>query len=185
MAENETLDLRHPNSRRWRHLCSLVRDRKPEQKIAEEAIDCLYQTWKRLSNLLPLRRLIDAASGDLGHFHRLVAECGRAREYAQLFQQQAGRGRSERQVVEAVLVATLHRFFDQIAIEAGGQEGGPDFNTIERIFERVEFLASQEIGHLANQIVENPHAPLKRPPKIRKLRKKENSDLIDISLLEN
>ncbi len=53
MAENEALDL-SGNSGRWRRLVKRIGSDEPSGQIADDAVQCLYRTFKNLVELLAL-----------------------------------------------------------------------------------------------------------------------------------
>lgn len=163
MAENETLDLDHPNSARWRRLWRLIEAGEPEAVVRTESTRYLYKTLQNVCKLIPIDRLLSAAAGESARVHEIVRTCDDGRDYAQLFELEANQGLDRVKIVENVLHATLDRFLDQIGMRVVGSGAWPDFATYRTFHGRISRSLTGDIRTLAERIAANPHTPPKMP----------------------
>jgi hypothetical protein len=114
MAENETLDLWHKNSGRWRYLHNKYQIRCSVSAIAEETLSCLSRSLKKISKNIPITDLLDCVS-DGKDVHGIIRNCHFSRDYAELFEIASNKGlRDKTQIMALVLRTICSKFSDQI-----------------------------------------------------------------------
>lgn len=183
MAENETLDLWGRNSGRWQRWLKGIESGERVEWIADEATRCLHLTWKKLVELLPLERLLDAAKLDDQTIHDVVRKCRKGRDYAELFEQLAAIHSDPAALVESVLRATVERIFDQVEFEVVGAGHWPDMVRFRMMRQHVQTLMRDDVGRLARKIAHHPNEKPRMPARSADLKEKDQRDLQNQSLL--
>ncbi len=183
MAENETLNLKDRHSARWRALMKLVAQRPSVGEVREETVRCLYVAAKNLVELLPLGELLAAAAGDNGPVAEIVARCSIGRDYAQLFERQADRRLTRKQVMRNVFVSALDTFFDQVSFRLAPAENPWTFSSLRNFFGQVKQEGMEDIRQLAAKVASNPHEAPKMPALSEAAKEQRRRQLTDMSLL--
>ncbi len=183
MAENETLDLKHVNSARWRKLRQLITDGETDEKILTEAEQCLYRTFKNVCKLIPVDRLLSAAAGQNGEIYDIVKGCRMARDYAQLFEREANQGLDRQPIMENVVRATLDNFLDGTEIEAVPSQRWRSFSALNQFYRGLNQLFDETIHKLAQKIVQHPDKPPSLPPLSKEAKEERRRELNKMSLL--
>ena len=183
MAENETLDLWGRHSARWQRWLKRIERGDSVEQIADEAMWCLHKTFKNVVELLPVERLLEAATDEDRTIRDVVRECRKGREYAELFEQYAAIHSDPAALVEAVLRATVERFFDQIAMKVVGNGHWPDMAGFSIMRESVKTLMRDGVGRLARKIADHPNEKPRMPGRSADQKEKDQRDLQNQSLL--
>ena len=183
MAENETLDLWGVYSRRWQRLLKRIENDDPVEQISNDAIRCLYRTFKNLVELLPLQELLDAAQRADQTIHDVVRECRQGRDFAEIFEQLAAIHTDPAALVESVLRATVERFFDQIELKVVGDGRWPDMARFRIMREDVKARMRDGVGRLARKIADHPNEKPRMPARSTDQKEKDQRDLQKQSLL--
>ena len=183
MAENETLDISDRYSGRWRRLLRRIESDDPVEQIADDAVWCLHKTFKNLVELLPVERLLEAATDEDQTIHDVVRECRKARDYAEMFEQLAAIHTDPTALVESVLRATVERFFDQIELEVVGDGHWPDMERFSIMRESVKSLMRDGVARLARKIEDHPNEKPRMPARSAEQKEKDQRDLQNQSLL--
>ncbi len=183
MAENETLDLWDRYSGRWKRLLGLVERSEPTDTIADEAVRCLYRTFKNLVELLPLKEMLQAASrGDRAAVDDVVRRCRKARDYAELIAQEAAVTNMPARLLEGVARGAVDEFLDQIGMKVLGDDHWPDLARFRVLRENVERLMRVDITRLARQVAAHPNEKPRMPAKSAEQHEQEQRDLLGMSL---
>jgi len=183
MAENETLDLWNKQSRRWWQLLKKIESGEPAEEIADEAERCLSRTLKSLVELLPLGKMLEAATrGDKRALWAIVRERRWGRDYAELIAQQASIDSDPVRLLEGVLRGTADRFLDQIGVEVVGYNHSPNMGGFRFLREKVLTLMQPGIARLARQIAEHPGKKPRLPARSTAQRARDQRDLLSLSL---
>lgn len=182
MAENETLDLWDRHSGRWRHLLKRVERDEPADQIADDAVRCLYKTFKNLVELLPLGKLFDAAKLGPDKVREVVRRCRKEGGYAELFAQQAAIHTDPVQIIEGVARATVDRFLDQIELKVVGDGHWPDMARFRIMRENVVMLMRDDLARLARKVADRPNEKPRMPARSADQKEKDQRDLLNLSL---
>ena len=178
MAENETLDLWGRNSGRWRALLKRVKSGDAPAELADEAIHCLYRTFKIVVGLAPLDQLLDAAERGGPELHELVRRCRDGRDYAQLIEQSAAVESSRECILEGVLHTTLERFFQQIQLKLDW----PQMAQFRTDRSEIHRRATNEISRLAGQLARRPSEPPRMPARSKEQKEQQQKAIYRMSL---
>lgn len=182
MAENETLELGHPNSGRWRRLRQRFRDGEHVDDIAGDATRCLTQLFKGLVKLLPLPELLEAVSRGPREVQAVVRNCTKGRDYAQLFDQSSHLTTNPQAVVASVLRATLDEFFDHFGHELIGSQRYPTALSFRVFCGEIRSRTREDIVRLSQQICSDPRQPPRKPPRSPQEKDREQQKLYSLSL---
>ena len=183
MAENETLDLWDRHSRRWQRMLRRIESDDPVERIADDAVWCLHKTFKNLVVLLPVERLLEAATDEDRTIRDVARECRRGREYAELFAQQTAIHTDPVQIVEGVARATVDRFLDQIELKVVGEGHWPDMARFRIMRENVMTLMRDRVARLARKVADHPSEKPRMPARSADQKEKDQRDLQSQSLL--
>jgi hypothetical protein len=184
MAENETLDLMHRNSGRWRQLCKRVAAAESDDRITGMAVGCLYKTFQKVCQLIALDDLLSAAAGKDGHIWDIVRGCREGRDYAELFALEAKQGLDRQTIAENVVWATVYKFLDQIKMSVVPSETWPSFRSLEEhCYQSLKQSLGPRIRRLAQQIAQNPGKAPRMPPVSKDAKEKQHKSLLSTSLL--
>jgi hypothetical protein len=182
MAENETLDLWDRHSGRWRQLLKKIDSKQPLEDIADEVVRCLYATFKHLVDLLPLERIIDAATRDDHAIRDVVRECRKAHEYADLFVQVAAIHADPAALIGGVARAAVDRFLDQIEMKVVGDDHWPDMARFRVMRDDVMGRIKEAVARLASQVAKNPNEKPRMPARSAERKARDERDLLTLSL---
>ena len=109
MAENETLDIGHARSGRWRKWRDLILSQGSVDEIAAEGVRCLAQTFKKLQQILahdndlPLKEILRVAADPDGDFSAIIRRSRYGRDYLEVFESQSSQALDDRSILENVL----------------------------------------------------------------------------------
>lgn len=181
MAENESLDLWNRNSGRWRRFlqsCEMhLQGKRPAGSVARDAVECLYRVSKNLVEL-PLNDFFCAARETGAAASVVLRKCRRHRDYAELFAHFSHIHADPVRLVEAVLNATIQRYFDQIAMKLG-----PDcWANMARCKLSAETLMRHDVSRLAKQILTHPTERPRMPRRSIDQKLEDEKDLLHLSL---
>ena len=182
MAENETLDISGRCSGRWRRLLKRIENDDPVEQIADDAVWCLRMTFKNLVELLPLERLLEAATDEHCTIRDVVRECRMGREYADLFVQQTAIHTDPVQIVEGVARATVDRFLDQIELKVVGHGHWPDMPCYHTMRENVMALIRDDVADLARRVADCPNEKPRMPRRSANQVEQDQRNLLSLSL---
>jgi hypothetical protein len=188
MAENETLDLGHYRSGRWRKLRDSIRAGKSAIEVADEGSRCLTQTFKNLQKLfeedngIPLKRVLMVATGEDGSFDEIMRQAHFGRDYLQFFESQCGQKLDQRTIVENVLTLTFDRFMDQIGLELIGGERFPDAKAFREFGLSVKDAMIDGMQKLGKQLAELPDAQVRMPSRTTAQKEQHQVDLLNMSI---
>ena len=182
MAENESLDIRDRHSGRWRRLLKGIERNDPVERIAVDAVWCLHKTFKNLVVLLPVERLLEAATDEDRTIREVVRECRKGREYAELFAQQTAIHTDPVQIVEGVAYATVDRFLDQIELKVVGHGHWPDMSRYRTMRENVMMLIRNDVANLARRVADCPNEKPRMPRRSADQIEQDQRDLLNLSL---
>ena len=177
MAENETLDISDRYSGRWRRLLKRIESDDPVEQIAVDAVWCLHKTFKNLVELLPVERLLEAATDEERTIRDVVRECRMGREYAELFAQQTAIHTDPVQIVAGVARATVNRFLDQIELKVVGHGHWPDMSRYSAMRENVMALIGDDVTDLARRVADCPN---EKPRMLRRSADRVEQDQRDL-----
>jgi len=182
MAENETLDLWSPSSRRWQQLLTKFEDDKSPEEIAEEATRCLYRTFKGLVDILPLKDLLNAAKRGPAAVEAIARCCPEAGEYAELIAQCSVMTSDPTELMKNVLFATYNRFLDQIEMKLLGPPPWLDVSEFSHVRYQVAALIKGDVDHLAQQVSENPTRRPRMPGRSLKQKEQDQRAMLGMSI---
>ena len=184
MAENETLDLWHKNSGRWRDLWRLIAQDAAEQDLHRQAEYCLYKTLQKLRDLIPLPEILGATAGESGNIAEIVRNCKQGRDYAQLFRLEASQGLDRKAIVGNVARATFQRFLDQMALKILSDDGRADLNGLGEQFTRLKASLEPSIERLAGQVAQRPDRSPRRRAASPEAKATDHTRLLGMSVLD-
>lgn len=182
MAENETLDIGHARSGRWRKWRDAIIRQDAVSEIASEGVLCLARTFKNLQQLfenenrVPLKEVLNAATGTDGDFDEILRRSRYGRDYLQMFASPLNQGLDDRSVLENVLVLTTDRFLDQIRQDAVGSS----FDNARSFREFALAVKDQMIDgiqKLSTQLADAPDRALRMPAQSQ-AEKEHNQDAL-------
>lgn len=187
MAENESLDLGHARSGRWRKWAESFRQRRSTPVLAKEGLRSLTKTISNVQKLMenenkvPIKELLVAAEGEDGSMEEVVKRSRCARDYAQLIASQADQGLDRRTIAENMLSLTTDRFLSQIGHDLidNGFEDAKSFREFA-LSVKEEMLGG--IASMASRIVEEPDLPLRMPRQTSSEKDKQQADLLAMSI---
>jgi hypothetical protein len=182
MAENETLDLHDRHSGRWRQLLKKIERNETADRIATETVLCLYKTFKNLVELLPLDKLLDAAKLGRDKLREVVRQCHKARDYAELFAQQAPLQTDPSKLIEGVARATVVTYFDRFGREVIGRGNWPDIARFRVLREDVSNLMRNDVERLARNVSDHPTEKPRMPARSPSQKEEEQNEILGISL---
>lgn len=182
MAENETLDLGHRNSGRWRRLLQRFRDGEHVDDIVRDATRCLTQSSKGLVKRLPLPELLEAVSRGPREVQAVVRKCAKWRHYAQLFEHSSHLTTNPQAVVAFVLRATLDEFLDQFGHELIGSQRYPTALSFRVFCDEIRSRTREDIVRLSQRICSDPQQPPRMPARSPQEKDREQQRLYSLSL---
>jgi hypothetical protein len=186
MAENEMLDMGHARNGRWQKWRDSIIGQGSVSEIANEGVRCLARTFKNLQQLfenengVPLREVLNAATGDDGNFDDIMRRSRYGRDYLQMFACPLNHGLDDRTVVENVLSFTVDRFLDQIREDAVGVTFD-DAKTFREFGLKVKDRMIDGIQNLSAQLADAPDRSLRMPGSLRQ-RRSNSSVMVSTTL---
>lgn len=180
MAENETLDLDHRNSGRWRVLQQMIERGATPEDVADEFYRCLVNTIKRVGERVPLAEFFDAVyrQDDDALANIVRYRCNEARDYAELLQQAASVDRDPSSIVDRFLRATVSAVLRRIEVRM-------DWATCARLRlarAAIESLMNGRIVALARKVGAHPDRKPSLPPRSAEQRQLDHQRLLSLSL---
>ena len=183
MAENETLDLMGRNSGRWRDLWRLMEKGERIDEIHEKAVRCLYTTYRRIYEDVPVGDLLRAACGEDGDVEQLARDCRTHTDYVDLFRLEASAGSDRKEVARGVSQGIVDRFLDQIGMKMLLSQDIVDIPKLRGLFASIKSTLAGPIDQLSGQLARNPDAAPRRPAATRETRERQQKELLTTSLL--
>jgi len=180
MAENETLDLDHRNSGRWRILQKTIEGGARPEEVAEELFRCLITAVKRVVERIPLAEFLDAAKrNDEDALANIVRyRCKDARDYAELLQQAACVNRDASSILDSFLRAIVRAMLRRIQVRV-------DWPTSARLRlarPAIESLMNGPIVALVRKVAAHPDRKPSLPPRSAEQRQQDHEKLLLLSL---
>lgn len=187
MAENETLDIGHARSGRWRKWRDSILSQGSADEIATEGVRCLVRTFKNLQqifeteNRVPLKEILDAATDPDGDFSDIIRRSRHGRDYLQMFESQSGQGLDDRSILENVLSLTTDRFLDQIRDDPSGTRFA-NAGAFREFASAVKERMIDGIQRLAGQMADAPDRPLRMPSQSQEQKDRHQAALLGMSI---
>ena len=183
MAENETLDLMGRNSGRWRDLYLLIAKGAGIDEIRDKAVRCLYTTYRKIYEDVPVGDLLRAACGEDGDVEQLARDCRKHTDYVGLFRLEASPGSARKEVARRVTEGIVDRFLDQIGMEMLLSQDTIDVHKLRVLFVSIKSTLADPIDRLSGQLARNPDAAPRRPAATKETRERQQKELLTTSLL--
>jgi hypothetical protein len=183
MAENESLELWDRDCRRWLPFLRKIEHGAPVNEIVATGLRCVCGASKRLTSLLPLAEILQAAKRrDHEAIHELVRPCWRARDYGELYEQCARNHSDPYSLEMAVKRQACDTILDQVEREIVRKGNWPDLARFR--VRRGQILAAIEDGlpGSARQVVNEPQRKPRMPTRSAAQKEKERGDLLNLSL---
>lgn len=187
MAENESLDIGHARSGRWRKWRDSILSHGSVDEIASEGVRCLARTFKNLQQLfenknrVPLKEILHAASDPDGDFSDIVRRSRYGRDYLQMFESQCNQHLDDRSILENVLTLTTERFFDQVREDPNGN-GFSNAGAYREFVSAVKEQMIDGIQRLASQMADAPDRPLRMPSQSQEQKDRHQDALLGMSI---
>jgi len=187
VAENETLDIGHARSGRWRKWRNSILSQGAVDEIATEGVRCLARTFKNLQqifeneNHVPLKEILHAATDPDGDFSDIIRRSRYGRDYLQMFESQSNQGLDDRSILENVLSLTTDRFLDQIREDPNGTRF-PNAGAFREFASAVKEQMIDGIQRLAGQMADAPDRPLRMPPQSQEQKDRHQAALLGMSI---
>jgi hypothetical protein len=183
MAENEELDL--SKARRWQSVLHAVGRNEPAEAVAEKARECLYRTFRSLKRKIPLNRLVEALDGGSGPLERLARECSEARDYAQLFLQEAAEAGTRRAILERSVGHLCDTFLEQIIHRVVPSASWHSISVARSFCKEVLALLQGDVEEIAAKLDQDPNWRPRKPRRRRDAPARDKTkDMLRESLLE-
>jgi hypothetical protein len=187
VAENETLDLGHARNGRWRKWRDSIMSKGSIKEIANEGVRCLARTFKNLQQIfenkngVPLKEVLNAATGSDGDFDHIMRRSRFGRDYLQMFESQSNQGLDDRTILENILTLTTDRFLSQIHQDAVGT-AFDDARAFREFVSGVNEQMIDGIQRLAAQMADAPDCPLRMPEQSQEQKDQHQDALLGMSI---
>lgn len=188
MAENESLDLRHPGGQRWNHVFDAVRKKQVPKEVARIAARklpaALRKAFKEFAEHGASFERFLAARDDPNALERYVREC-QGHPYAHLFAQTAAMksASTNQDLIRSYISGIFEQLRDQISQYAVGTAMWRGFPEIKEYLREVQRHLEPEMARIATKLAENPNWR----PTCSRSKKGDKTDptraMLDMSLL--